>query len=88
MEKECMPHKLVLDGRSRLSVTGVTDVLSFDEGAVLLRTEMGILTVQGRDLRLKTLSPEGGQVSVEGSVASLVYEEPRQKGGWLSRLLG
>ena len=88
MEKECMPHKVVLDGRSRLSVTGVTDVLSFDEGAVLLRTEMGILTVQGRDLRLKTLSPEGGQVSVEGNVASLVYEEPRNKGGWLSRLMG
>lgn len=88
MEKECLPHKVVLDGRSRLSVTGVTDVLSFDEGAVLLRTEMGILTVQGRDLRLKTLSPEGGHVSVEGNVASLVYEEPRQKGGWLSRLMG
>ena len=88
MEKECMPHKLVLDGRNKLSVTGVTDVLSFDEGAVLLRTEMGILTVQGRDLRLKTLSPEGGQVTVEGNVASLVYEETRSKGGWLSRLMG
>ena len=88
MEKECLPHKLSLDGRSRLSVTGVTDVLSFDEGAVLLRTEMGILTVQGQQLRLKTLSPEGGQVTVEGSVSSLVYEEPRSKGGWLSRLMG
>ena len=88
MEKESMPHKLVLDERSRLSVTGVTDVLSFDEGAVLLRTEMGLLTVQGRELRLKTLSPEGGLISVEGNVASLVYEESRQKGGWLSRLLG
>ena len=88
MEKECLPHKVSLDGRSRLSVTGVSDVLSFDEGAVLLRTEMGILTVQGRELRLKTLSPEGGQVTVEGSVNSLIYEEPRQKGGWMSRLLG
>lgn len=88
MEKESMPHKLVLDERSRLSVTGVTDVLSFDEGAVLLRTEMGLLTVQGRELRLKTLSPEGGLISVEGNVASVVYEESRQKGGWLSRLLG
>jgi sporulation protein YabP len=88
MEKECLPHKLSLDGRSRLGVTGVTDVLSFDEGAVLLRTEMGILTVQGRELRLKTLSPEGGQVTVEGTVSSLVYEEPRSKGGWLSRLMG
>lgn len=88
MEKESMLHKLVLDGRSRLSVTGVTDVLSFDDGAVVLRTEMGLLTVQGQELRLKTLSPEGGLITVEGSVASLVYEEPRQKGGWLSRLLG
>ena len=88
MEKECLPHKVSLDGRSRLSVTGVSDVLSFDEEAVLLRTEMGILTVQGRELRLKTLSPEGGQVTVEGSVNSLIYEEPRQKGGWMSRLLG
>ena len=88
MEKECLPHKVSLDGRSRLSVTGVSDVRSFDEEAVLLRTEMGILTVQGRELRLKTLSPEGGQVTVEGSVNSLIYEEPRQKGGWMSRLLG
>lgn len=88
MEKESMLHKLVLDGRSKLSVTGVTDVLSFDDGAVVLRTEMGLLTVQGQELRLKTLSPEGGLIVVEGSVASLVYEEPRQKGGWLSRLLG
>ena len=69
-------------------VDSVTDVLSFDEGAVLLRTEMGLLTVQGRELRLKTLSPEGGLISVEGNVASLVYEESRQMGGWLSRLLG
>ena len=88
MEKECLPHKLSLDGRNRLCVTGVTDVLSFDEGAVLLRTEMGILTVQGRELRLRTLSPEGGQVTVEGHITSLVYEEPRDKGGWLSRLMG
>ena len=87
MEKECMPHKLVLDGRNKLSVTGVTDVLSFDEGAVLLRTEMGILTVQGSDLQLKQLSPEGGAVAVEGQIVALFYEQPRQ-GGWLSRLLG
>ena len=88
MEKEGLPHKLTLDNRNRLGVTGVTEVLSFDENAVLLRTELGILTVLGQGLRLKTLSPEGGQVAVEGEVGSLSYEEPRQKGGWLSRLLG
>ena len=48
---------------------------------------MGILTVQGSQLQLKTLSLEGGQMEVEGSVSALVYEEARQ-GGWFSRLFG
>lgn len=89
MEKQHMelPHKLTLNERSSLTMTGVTEVVSFDEGAVILHTELGTLVVQGRDLQLKTLSVDGGQVAVEGTVCSLIYEEPRQKGGWLSRLL-
>lgn len=88
MEKEHMPHKLVLDGRSKLSMTGVTEVVSFDDASVILRTDLGTLAVHGSELQLKTLSTEGGQVAVEGHVAALVYEEPRQKGGWFSRLMG
>ena len=83
-----LPHKLVLSERNHLTVTGVTEVLSFDATAVIARTDLGTLVVQGRDLQLKTLAVEGGQVEVAGTVASLVYEEPRQKGGWLHRLIG
>ncbi len=83
------PHKLTLSQRNNLTITGVTEVVSFDDGAVVLRTELGTLVVQGRDLQLKTLSTEGGQVAVEGTVAALIYEEPRQqKGGWMHRLFG
>lgn len=83
------PHKLTLSQRNNLAITGVTEVVSFDDGAVVLRTELGTLIVQGRDLQLKTLSTEGGQVAVEGTVAALIYEEPRQqKGGWMQRLFG
>ena len=84
-----LPHKLTLNGRSSLSMTGVTEVVSFDDSAVILKTTLGTLVVQGRELQLKTLSVEGGQVAVEGTVSALTYEEPRQqKDGWLSRLLG
>ncbi len=82
-----LPHALSLDQRQRLRVTGVTEVVSFEETAVVLRTELGTLVVQGQELQLKTLSVEGGEVAVEGQVSSLVYEEPRS-GGWLRRLLG
>ena len=83
-----LPHRVSLEERNRLTMTGVTEVVSFDDTAVELRTTLGNLLVQGRDLQLKTLSLEGGQVEVSGSIASLSYEEPRQKSGWLERLLG
>lgn len=87
-EQPAMPHKLTLNNRSSLTVTGVNDVVSFDDSVVVLRTELGTLIVQGSQLQLKTLSIQGGQVDVEGKVASLLYEEPRVKGGWKHRLFG
>lgn len=87
-DRMALPHKLTLSERSVLTMTGVTEVVSFDEGAVILHTDLGTLVVQGRNLQLKTLSPEGGQVAVEGMVSALQYEEPRQKGGWMHRLFG
>lgn len=83
-----LPHKLTLDRRGDLQMTGVTEVVSFDEETVVLGTELGTLVVQGQELQLKTLSVEGGQVTVKGKIAGLNYEEPRrEKDGWLRRLL-
>ena len=83
-----LPHKLTLEQRNSLTMTGVTEVVSFDENTVLVRTDLGTLTVQGQQLQLKTLSVEGGQIAVEGNISSLQYEEPRQQGGWVRRLFG
>lgn len=81
MEQEHLPHKLQLVERQQLTMTGVTEVVSFDDTAVVLQTSLGTLVIQGRELQLKNLSLEGGQVSVSGTVSALIYEEPRQ-GGW------
>ena len=88
MAEEHLPHKLCLNERRQLTMTGVTEVVSFDDTAVVLQTSLGTLIVQGSELKLKTLSVEGGQVSVEGKISAMAYEEPRRTGGWLSRLLG
>ena len=87
-QEDQMPHKLQLNERRQLTMTGVTEVVSFDEGAVILQTSLGALVVQGRELQLKTLSLEGGQVAVDGNISALTYEEPRQSGGWRRRLFG
>ena len=88
MGEEQRPHRLTLDQRRALTMTGVTEVISFDEESVVLKTELGTLLVQGRQLQLKALSPEGGQIAVEGTISALSYAEPRERGGWRSWLLG
>ena len=80
-----LPHGLTLNERNKLTLTGVTEVISFDENTVVLKTGLGMLTVHGQGLQLKNLSLEGGQEAVEGSIAAFIYEEPRS--GGLRRLL-
>ena len=85
-DRMALPHKLTLNERRQLTMTGVTEVVSFDDTSVVLRTNMGVLTVHGKELQLKNLSLDGGQVAVDGEVSALIYEEPRLS-GW-RRLLG
>ena len=87
-ERIALPHKLTLSERKKLTMTGVTEVVSFEEDAVVLKTALGTLVIQGRELQLKTLSLEGGQVDVEGTISALVYEEPKRSGGAQRRQFG
>ena len=82
------PHRLSLEDRQHLVMTGVTDVDSFDENTVLLRTNRGLVSVRGEGLQLRSLNVEGGQASVDGTVTAIVYEGAPRQGGFLRRLLG
>lgn len=83
-----MPHKVALEGRRNLSVSGVRDVESFDETMVVLETVRGTLIVRGEGLHLQMLSLDGGKVAVDGKVDSLTYEDNVRGGGLFSRLFG
>ena len=82
MTEERFPHKLTLNERKNLTMTGVTEVLRFEDSAVVLRTGLGTAVILGQDLKLKTLSLEGGQMAVEGQISGISYEEPREGGLW------
>ena len=82
-------HRLELEGRERLVITGVEDVERFDETGVILSTSVGIVTVTGEGLHIGKLSLDGGELHVDGRIDSVTYEEPyRSRGGFLRRLLG
>lgn len=75
-ENALLPHRLSLTERKNLTMSGATEVLRFDEGTVVLKTTLGLLSVHGEGLQLKNLSLEGGQVAVDGTITALIYESP------------
>ncbi len=83
-----LPHRLTLDARQHLTVTGVVEVDSFDEGTVVLGTTRGVLVVQGQGLHLQMLSLDGGEVRVDGTVDCVRYEPDAPAGGFFARLFG
>lgn len=68
-------HKVSMNNRRNLSISGVNDVLSFDVKEVLLETELGMLMVKGADLHIGRLMLDKGEVEVEGKIDSLTYSE-------------
>ncbi len=74
---EEMGHRLTLAQRKNLTMTGVTEVVRFDEETVTLKTSLGIVSIHGEGLKLKNLSVDGGQVTVDGHISALIYEQER-----------
>lgn len=68
-------QNLVLENREKLSISGVNDVLSFDDQIVILETQLGLLTVKGENLRINKLSIDSEEVIIEGEINNLSYSE-------------
>lgn len=67
------PHRLVIENRGSGTITGIQEVVSFDENQVVLDTEMGLLTLKGKELHINRLTLEKGEVDFHGNVESLTY---------------
>ena len=76
-------QNIVLENREKLNITGVLDVLSFDDQIVILETELGLLTVKGENLRINKLSLDTTEVTVDGEIYQMAYSEKEslEKGG-------
>lgn len=68
-------HKLMLSNRRTGTITGVSDVISFDITEVLLETEQGMLMIKGADLHVNRLTLEKGEIDIEGKIDSLAYSD-------------
>ena len=80
-EKMGLSHQIMLYNREKGNLTGILDVISFDENTIVLDTDMGLLTVRGKALHVSRLTLEKGEVDIEGEFESFSYSsnESRRK---------
>lgn len=82
-------QNLILENRGKLSISGVLDVLSFDDQVVMVETELGLLTVKGENIRINKLSIDTSEVIVEGNISYLAYSDKdmeKTKGNFISKI--
>ena len=82
-------QNLILENRGKLSISGVNDVLSFDDQGVMGETELGLLTVKGENIRINKLSIDTSEVIIEGDISYLAYSDKeleKNKGSLISKI--
>lgn len=79
-EKNSRPlHNVIMEGRKNLTISGVTDVDSFDERCIVLYTQMGELVIKGRELHINSMSVETGDMTIDGDIWALNYGDKDKK---------
>lgn len=85
--QESAKHSVSMISREKLEIDGVIDVLDFDNSVINIKTNMGILSVEGVNLKIISLSKENGKLYVEGGIDSLFYYgvSEEKRGGFFKR---
>jgi sporulation protein YabP len=71
--KQSAMHKITLDGRKDLKLTGITKVLSIEPELVILVTSQGKMKITGKDMHVTTLDMDRGIVDISGLINCLCY---------------
>ena len=88
-KKGSMRHSIYIEERQRISISGVLDVLSFDEENIYAETELGMLHIAGTSLHVNKLNLDLGDLAVDGEIAGVEYSDTsfsKPKESLMSRL--
>ena len=73
-------NDILIRARKHIDITGVRDVVSFDDKAVVMSTSGGDMTVEGEELKIGVLDTEKGIVSVDGKICAVIYYDNEPTG--------
>lgn len=81
-------HNVIMEGRKKLILSGVLEVISFEEDNVELKTTSGNLTVRGDEMRMANYNSETGDLEISGNIYALVYtnDSANSKSNFIKRI--
>lgn len=68
-------QNVILENRKKLTLTGIKDVLSFDDEIIVVESELGLINIKGMDLKVNKISVETGDVIIEGTIKMIEYSD-------------
>lgn len=72
-------HNLVISDRRRSELTGIDDVLSFDDSVITVHSALGDMSIEGEELKIDSFSSDKGILSVSGKVCGVYYLDYEDK---------
>ena len=86
-ERRITKHRLTLENRENASISGITDVISFDEEQIICDTELGVIIIKGANLHVSNLNVDSGELDIYGEITAITYEENLRREGKPSSFL-
>lgn len=79
-------HEFHLKNRKKLNLTGVKEVISYNENNILLDTTQGALDIKGQNLKLQQLNLENSKIRVKGTINLLNYKKQKEQGSFFEKI--
>ena len=80
-------QNILLEDRSKLTITGVEQVESFNDNTIILMTLKGGITIKGEELNVGKLNLDDGNVKIDGIINGIIYNDKDvQRGNIISKI--
>lgn len=67
-------HTLIMSRCSEMKLTGIRDVIAFDEEEIQMDSDCGRFMVRGEELHVKSLVLERGEAELTGKIRQIQYQ--------------
>ena len=85
-EKKSINHSVIIENRNKFTLSGIEDVISFDDETVVTKSVMGKLVIKGENLRMINFDNSSFELFGNGKIHAIVYTMENSSGGFFSKL--